>query len=86
MPGGAGRLLSAPQAGRILRGIRPEAPVELERKRIALELLSDVGRFDNQLIATNERVVESVLASGTTVTDIHGIGALGAAIIFGPHR
>jgi hypothetical protein len=41
-PGGAGRLLSAPQAGRILRGVRPLEPVEIEPKRIALELLGDV--------------------------------------------
>jgi transposase len=82
-PGGAGRLLSASQAGRILRGVRPAGPVEWERKRIALELLGDVRRFDNQLIAINQHIVEAVLASGTTVTDIHGIGPLGAAIILG---
>ena len=82
-PGGAGRLLSTPQAGRILRRVRPAGPVEIERKRIALELAGDVRRFDNQLVATNERIVETVLASGTTVTDIHGIGPLGAAIILG---
>jgi transposase len=50
-PGGADRLLSAPQAGRILRTIRPAEPVEIERKRIALELLGDLRRFDNQLLA-----------------------------------
>jgi transposase len=82
-PGGAGRLLSASQAGRILRGVRPVGPVELERKRIALELVGDVRRFDGQLVAVNERIVEAVIASGTTVTDIHGIGPLGAAIILG---
>jgi transposase len=85
-PGGAGRLLSASQAGRILRGVRPLEPVEYERKRMALELLGDVRRFDNQLIATNQRIVEAVLASGTTVTDIHGVGPLGAAIILGHTR
>jgi transposase len=69
--------------GLILRGIRPTEPVEIERKRIALELLGDVRRFDNQRLAINERIVEAVLASGTTVTDIHGIGPLGAAIILG---
>jgi transposase len=82
-PGGAARLLSASQAGRILRGVKPMGPVELERKRIALELVDDVRRFDNQLLAINERIVEAVVASGTTVTDIHGIGPLGAAIILG---
>jgi transposase len=82
-PGGAGRLLSASQAGRMLRGVRPMGPVELERKRIALELVGDVRRFDNQLLGIHERIAEAVLASGTTVTDIHGIGPLGAAIILG---
>jgi transposase len=82
-PGGAGRLLSASQAGRMLRGVRQIGLVELERKRIALELVGDVRRFDNQLIAINERIAEAVLASATTITDIHGIGPLGAAIILG---
>jgi transposase len=82
-PGGAGRLLSAQRAGLILRGIHPGEPVEVERKRIALELLGDVRRLDNQLVTLNERIAEAVLASGTTVTEIHGIGPLGAAIILG---
>jgi transposase len=80
-PGGAGRLLSAQRAGRILRSIHPGEPVEVERKRIALELLGDVCRFDSQLVAINERIVEAVMASATTVTDIHGIGPLGAAVL-----
>jgi transposase len=37
----------------------------------------------NQLVAIDERIGEAVLATGTTVTDIHGIGPLGAAIILG---
>ena len=82
-PGGAGRLLSASQAARILHGVRPTGPVELERKRIALELLSDVRRLDNQLVTLKDRIAEAVVASGTTVTDIHGIGPLSAAIILG---
>jgi transposase len=71
-------------SGRADPARRPaDGPVELERKRIALELVGDVRRFDSQLVAVNERIVEAVLASGTTVTDIHGIGPLGAAIILG---
>jgi transposase len=82
-PGGAGRLLSTRQAGRILHGVRPAGPVEIERKRIALELAGDVRRFDNQLVAVKERIVEAAVASATTLTDIDGIGPLGAAIIMG---
>lgn len=82
-PGGANRGLSAPRAGEILRSIRPQDPVAIERKRVAVELLSDLRRFDNQLIALKERITEAVLASGTTVTDVHGVGPIGAAIIIG---
>jgi transposase len=83
IPGGASRLLSAQRAGQILRTVRPASPAEVERKRIAVDLLGDVRRFDNQLVAINERIVDAVLASGTTLRDIHGIGPLGAAIILG---
>jgi transposase len=62
-PGGAGRLLSAPQAERILRGVRPGEPVEIERKRIALELLGDVRRSTTSSSPPNERIVEAVVAS-----------------------
>jgi transposase len=82
-PGGAPRGLSAQRAGQILRGIRPVGPVAVERKRIATELLGDLRRFDHQLVALNERIAEAVLASATTLTEVHGIGALGAAIILG---
>jgi len=82
-PGGASGRLSAQRAGQILRGTRPLEPVAVERKRIAVDLLGDVRRFDNQLVAINERIIEAVLASGSTVTDVHGVGPLGAAIILG---
>jgi transposase len=55
----------------------------VERKRVAFELLGDLRRFDHQLVALNERIVEAVFTSQTTVTEVHGVGALGAAIIIG---
>jgi transposase len=82
-PGGAAGRLSASRATEILRRLRALEPVSVERKRVALDLLGDLRRFDNQLVALNERITEAVLTSGTTVTDVHGVGALGAAIIVG---
>jgi Transposase IS116/IS110/IS902 family len=73
--------VSRPSGGHILRGIRPLEPVATERKRIAVDLLGDVRRFDSQLVALKQRTTEAVLASGTTVTDVHDVGPLGAAII-----
>ena len=81
--GGAPGRLSAQRAGETLRRVCPLEPVSIKRKRVALELLGDLRRFDNQLISVNERIVEAVFTSRTTVTHLHGVGALGAAIIVG---
>ncbi len=44
IPGGLSRRLSAERAGRALRGLRPVELVDVERKRMALDLLGDVRR------------------------------------------
>ena len=67
----------------MLRGLRPVELVDIERKRIALELLADVRRIDDQLEALVKRIGIAVVASGTTVTDVYGIGPWAAAIIVG---
>jgi transposase len=83
IPGGSSGRLSARHAGRVLRGLRPVELVDIERKRIALELLADVHRIDDQLEALVKRIGIAVAASGTTVTDVYGIGPIGAAVIVG---
>ena len=50
---------------------------------MALELLADVRRLDHQLAAIGERIAAAVAASGTTVTDVYGIGPIMAAVILG---
>jgi transposase len=83
IPGGFSGRLGARQAGRVLRGLRPVELVDIERRRIALELLGDVRRIDDQLEALVKRIGIAVVASGTTVTDVYGIGPIGAALIVG---
>ena len=82
-PGGLSRHLSADRATRALRGLRPLELVNVERKRMATDLAGDVRRIDNQLVALKQRVSDTVIASGTTVTDIHGVGPIVAALIVG---
>lgn len=82
-PGGLSQQLSADRAAKALRSIRPTEPVAIERKRMALELLGDVRRLDQQLAAISERIATAVDASGTTVTDVYGIGPILAAVILG---
>ena len=82
-PGGLSQRLSADRAAKVLRSIRPVEPVAVERKRVALELLGDVRRLDQQLAALSERITIAVEASDTTLTDVYGIGPILAATIVG---
>jgi transposase len=82
-PGGLSQRLSADRAAKALRSIRPTDPVAIERKRMALELLGDVRRLDQQLAAINKRIDDAVIASGTSVTEVFGIGSILAATIVG---
>lgn len=86
VPGGLKRLLTADKAARALRSIRPTDAVEQARKDMAHQLLADVRRLDHQLVALKERIAAEVIASDTTITDVHGIGPLGAATILGRTR
>jgi hypothetical protein len=55
--------------------------VELERKFIAREVVDDIRALDRRIPAANRRLSEALAAYGTTLTDIHGIGDVGAATI-----
>src|SRR5215204_6345913 len=84
VPGGVSGTLSAPRAARILRGIRPQegASVHL-RRRLASEVLRDVRTLDRKIADLNGRIETEVEASGTTLTEIFGIGPILAARIIG---
>lgn len=81
--GGMARQLTADKAARALRSVRPVELVDVERKRMALELLSDVRRLDTQLATLKDRIATAVDASGTTVTDVYGVGPVVAALVIG---
>ena len=54
-----------------------------ERRRQALDLLSDVRRLDGDLVAVRARITEAVAASKTSLTDIFGVGPVVAALVLG---
>jgi transposase len=84
LPGGVSGTLSAPRAARILRGIRAQegASVHL-RRRLASEVLRDVRTLDRKIADLNGRIETEVEVSGTTLTEIFGIGPILAARIIG---
>ena len=83
IPGGAPLRLRADRASSLLRGVRPATVVEMERKRLALDLVGDIRHLDRDIAAVKQRITEAVAASGTTLLEIHGVGPIVAAIVLG---
>jgi transposase len=83
VPGGVSGKLSADRAARILRGIRPKGASARLRRRLASEVLRDVRTLNRKITDLNERIEAEVQASGTTLTQIFGVGPVLAATIIG---
>ena len=84
LPGGVAGKLSAHRAARILRGIRPRSGASARlRRRLASEVLRDVRTLDRKIADLSGRIEAEVEASGTTLTQIFGIGPILAARIIG---
>ena len=84
LPGGVTGKLSADRAARILRGMRPRGGASARlRRRLASEVLRDVRTLDRKIADLNGRIEAEVDASGTTLTQIFGVGPILAARIIG---
>jgi transposase len=84
VPGGVAGKLSAGRAARILRGIRPKGGASARlRRRLASEVLRDVRTLDGKIADLERRIEAEVEASGTTLTQIFGVGPILAATIIG---
>ena len=81
--GGHPRRMAANQAERMLGGVVAATPADATRKQMALELLADIRRIDDEIAASRKRVVAAVDESKTTLTEIYGVGPVVAGIIIG---
>ena len=81
IPGGAPVKKSAAQYRALLAAVRPRDPAGGTRRRMAAEELADIERLDAKLKAMKAELKTAVLASGSHLMDIHGIGPAGAARI-----
>jgi transposase len=82
--GGAPRRLSADRAATLVRSVRPVGVAEIERKRLAGELLADLRRLDREIATGRGRVADAVTKSGTALLELHGVGPVVAGFILGP--
>jgi transposase len=81
--GGITKEINASDVDRFLEALTPANPVEQTRYDLAIELLDDIRRLDTQLKASHKRIRDAVRASGTTVTDLFGVGPILAAMVIG---
>ena len=79
IPGGAKKDLSAAQAKLLLATVRPRDAAGKTRRRVAAELISDLERIYARKKAADKELRELLTATGTTLTDLNGIGPSGAA-------
>jgi transposase len=83
VPGGVAGTLSTHRAAHILRSIRPQGASARLRRRLASEVLRDIRTLQRKIADLNERIEAEVEASGTTLTEIFGVGSILAAKIVG---
>lgn len=83
VPGGIGKEVVVSQARSLLEGLDLVGAVAIERHTMAVEMVDELERLNTQRKTLRKRIVAAVAASGTTVTEVFGIGDVGAAIILG---
>ena len=91
---GAQRNLTAAKAKALLATVRPRDIAGKTRRQLAADLIEDLTVLDRKLKDLDKRLKAAVAATGTTLTDIKGVGVATAAMILGevgdvrrfPHR
>ena len=83
LPGGAPRQLDADTAARLLSTVRPRASGPATLRRLAAELIGEIRHLDRRIATAGTRISDAVAASGTTLTQLRGIGDLTAGKILG---
>ena len=80
-PSGVKRGMTADVAARKLRNIGPVTFIDLERRCSVIELIEEWRWIDRRIPGVEDRIRDALNVHGTTLTDIFGIGDIGAATI-----
>jgi transposase len=63
--------------------VRPRDPAAKTLRALAMDLVSEVRQLDRRIAKAANDIQMAVSASGTTLTELHGLGALTAGKILG---
>ena len=80
-PSGAARGLTADRAADILRQIRPREPALKTLRSLAADLVAEIRALDRRIAKAAGDIAAAVESSGTTLTELSGIGVLNAGKI-----
>jgi transposase len=80
-PGGIPKKIVVTQARAFLEGVGPQSEAAAERHRLAVELVDDLVHIDTQIRQTKQRITQAAAASGTTLTELFGVGDGIAAMV-----
>src|SRR5215471_13748113 len=83
VPGGVPEEITAAQATRTLGSAQPYGAAGQARIDLAAEILADMRRLHEQMRESKKKLAIAVRASGTTVTEIFGVGPVIAATVIG---
>ncbi|WP_375504744.1 transposase [uncultured Jatrophihabitans sp.] len=83
LPGGAKKDLSAAQAKALLASVRPRDVVGRTRHRLAAEHIAELVAIDQRIKTATTELHELIAATGSTLIELAGIGASGAARLLG---
>jgi transposase len=84
IPGGAKKFLSRGQASYLLRTAPPPVGIVAQtRHDLARELIDDLTAIEAKMRSADKQLRQLVKASGSTLTDLNGIGPSGAARLIG---
>src|ERR671911_2019481 len=79
LPGGAKPFLSSQQARALIATIKPRDLVGKTRRRLAVELITELEGIDKKIKAIKREISALVIDRGSTLMDLTGIGPSGAA-------
>ena len=83
IPGGVPDEITAGQATRILEQVTPAGAVAEARCELAAELLADIRHLDAQRREARKKLAAAVAGSGTSLTEVFGVGPVIAATVIG---
>ena len=83
IPGGVPDEITAGQAARILEQVAPAGAVAQAHCQLAAELLADICHLDAQRREVKKKLAAAVTASGTSLTEVSGVGPVIAATVIG---